>query len=216
MTIAEDAFKFTKSTPERFDAMITSLRALNEHSIEGDVVECGVWHGGNIILARAMCPKRICWLYDTFDGMTRPDPLLDIKVSGDKGERAIDRYEAKMVNGHKWAAVSLNDVKLNFKNFGLFDDRYLRFVEGAVEDTLLLPENLPEKISLLRLDTDWYHSTKIELEMLYPRLVANGVLIIDDYGHWAGCRKAVDEYFFGNPMTWHAIDYTAIMLVKPC
>jgi O-methyltransferase len=214
MTIVEDAFKFTKSTPERFNAMIASLTALDKHGIEGDVVECGVWHGGNILLARHMCPGRVCWLYDTFSGMTRPDPILDIKVSGDPRERAIDRYEAKAANGHRWAAVSLKDVKMNFKNFGLFDDRYLRFVEGAVESTLLDPDNLPDKICLLRLDTDWYRSTKIELEILYPRLVTNGVLIVDDYGHWAGCKKAVDEYFIDRPTTWQMIDYTAVMMVK--
>jgi O-methyltransferase len=214
VTVTEDAFRFTKSGPERFNAMITSLKALNDHAVDGDVVECGVWHGGNIILARHMCPERVCWLYDTFSGMTKPDPTLDIKFYKGRIEKAIDRYEA--MNGNKWSAVSLDDVKLNFESFGLLDDRYLKFVEGDVEDTLMVPGNVPDKICLLRLDTDWYHSTKIELEILYPRLVTNGVLIIDDYGHWAGCRKAVDEYFFGRPMTWQMIDYTAILTVKTC
>jgi hypothetical protein len=62
-----------------------------------------------------------------------------------------------------------------------------------VEETI--PQHAPEQISVLRLDTDWYSSTKHELMHLFPRLSKNGVLIIDDYGHWAGARKAVDEYF---------------------
>lgn len=215
MNVAEDAIRFTKSSPERYGALIGALNAINNNGIEGDIVECGVWQGGNIILARSMCPDKVCWLYDTFDGMTRPDPVLDIKVSGQK-EPALERYETKTVNGNKWGAVSLEDVKKNFVSFGLMSD-HLRFVKGDVLDTLKVPENIPDKISLLRLDTDWYHSTKLELETLYPKLVPNGIMIVDDYGHWAGCRKAVDDYFQYTipPVSCVAIDYTAIMIVKP-
>ena len=56
-------------------------------------------------------------------------------------------------------------------------------------------EKSPDKIALLRLDTDWYESTKHELLHLYPILAMHGLLILDDYGIWAGCQKAVDEYF---------------------
>jgi len=87
-------------------------------------------------------------------------------------------------------------------------------VAGAVEDTL--PDRAPMEIALLRLDTDWYASTKHELETLYPRLVSGGVLMLDDYGHWTGCRKAVDEYFAANapaPLL-NRIDYTARVATK--
>lgn len=214
--LIQDAFRLTKSSAERFNAMISSLIALNNSGIEGDIVECGVWHGGNIIISRAYCPERTCWLYDTFDGMPRPDPEIDVKLTGDK-MRAVDRYDAKAINGSKWAAVSLEDVKNNFSQLGVLDDDRLRFVKGMVEDTLLDPDNVPDKIALLRLDTDWYSSTKVELEVLYPRLVGNGILIVDDYGHWAGCKKAVDDFFAGKPVgEIYRIDYTAIMMVKPC
>ena len=90
----------------------------------------------------------------------------------------------------------------------------IKFIIGPVEKSLLLEENLPKKISVLRLDTDLYASTKIELEILYPRLVRGGVLIIDDYGHWQGARKATDEYFFSKKKWFHICDYTCRYLVK--
>ena len=67
--------------------------------------------------------------------------------------------------------------------------------KGDVLSTLAVPDNLPLKIAVLRLDTDWYESTRMELETLYPRLSVDGVIMIDDYGHWTGARRAVDEYF---------------------
>ena len=70
-------------------------------------------------------------------------------------------------------------------------DKFI-FVEGKVEDTL--PNTLPDEIAILRLDTDWYESTKQELVHLFPRLVSKGVIIVDDYYSWTGSKKAVDEY----------------------
>ena len=90
----------------------------------------------------------------------------------------------------------------------------LNFIEGKVEDTLKLPKNLPDKISILRLDTDWYESTKAELEILYPKLSKNGILLIDDYGHWKGARKAVDEFFNDKNVTKHYIDFSCRMIIN--
>lgn len=89
------------------------------------------------------------------------------------------------------------------------------FIKGKVEDTLI-KEAQPEKISLLRLDTDWYESTKAELEHLFPKLEKEGVLVIDDYGHWQGARKAVDEYFSKNKINilLNRVDYTCRMGIK--
>ena len=83
-----------------------------------------------------------------------------------------------------------------------------------MEDTL--PEQAPSRIALLRLDTDWYESTRHELIHLYPRLSQGGVLIVDDYGHWDGCRLAVDEYFAteADPVLLTRIDYTGRICVK--
>ena len=96
-----------------------------------------------------------------------------------------------------------------------YDGNRLKFIKGKVEDTV--PGYAPRHISLLRLDTDWYKSTLHELVHLYPRLSVGGVLIIDDYGHWRGCRKATDQYFEENNIhvLLNRIDYTGRVAVKP-
>jgi O-methyltransferase len=81
----------------------------------------------------------------------------------------------------------LADINKNLNNTVPINN--INLIEGKVEETLLNEENLPSKISILRLDTDWYSSTKVELEILYPRLMSGGFLIIDDYGHFKGCKK---------------------------
>lgn len=201
---------YTKSGPERIEAMASAIEATRD--IPGDIVECGVWRGGNIILARKVAPDRVCWLYDTFSGMTKPEDV-DVTLGG---RIAMHSYTAKVKGGRQWNGVSVDEVKKNFEQTGTLDESKLRFVVGPVEQTLLKPENLPEKISVLRLDTDFYSSTKIELEVLYPLLAVGGVLIVDDYGHWRGAKLAVKNYFGNSRPAMKHIDYTAISLVKPC
>jgi len=194
---------YTKSAGVRLVAMREALLAIDADGIEGDVVECGVWRGGNMMLTRIMSPSRICWLYDTFDGMTKPDEELDIKP---KGARAIDRYNAKTKNGAKWNAASLSEVRSLFDKEKLNSSKYVKYVVGPVEETLF--KVVPDTIALLRLDVDWHSPTKISLEVLYPRLAKNGFLIVDDYGHWLGCKKAVDDYFGTSPPPHRDIDYS--------
>jgi predicted O-methyltransferase YrrM len=93
-----------------------------------------------------------------------------------------------------WANASIEEVKENFAKLNLLSDNVI-FVKGKVEDTLEEAEIIPKVISFLRLDTDWYESTKKELEKLYEKLVTGGILVIDDYGTFDGAKKAVDEYF---------------------
>ena len=210
---------FSMTSIERQWALMSSLRYLNASRIEGDIVECGVWRGGNMMLAKDLCQSshinRGFYLYDTFAGMSEP---TDIDVSP-REAAAHETFQAHRYNDDSnsnwtnWEHASLDAVKENFRATHLLDDS-VRFVKGKVEDTLAESENLPEQIALLRLDTDWYESTKIELEILYPRLVPGGVLIIDDYGHWVGARKAVDEYFENEPVLLNRIDYTARLVVR--
>lgn len=207
--LIEIAGRYSKSTKERLAAMAAAVRRIDAEGIEGDIVECGIWLGGNIILARKLSPQRTCWLYDTFSGMPEPGPF-DVKRSG---VRAIDRYAGKI---GKWTAASIDEVRRALKETETLDEARVRFIEGRVEDTLKDQANIPDKIALLRLDTDWHASTKVELEVLYPLLVPGGILIVDDYGHWQGARKAVDDYFAGCGPTMQPIDYTAVMMVKPC
>lgn len=164
--------------------------------IAGDFVECGVWRGGHCMLAALKMLQandlRDIWLFDTFEGMSEP---TDADYRG-KGQAMRDWEASKHpVSGSTWCRAELWDVKSAMESTGYPMDR-VTFVKGKVEDTLK-SDPLPERIAVLRLDTDWYESTKAELEVLYPRLQSGGVLILDDYNYWRGCRKAVDEYFAG-------------------
>lgn len=217
MEVVEDeaaalAEPYTRTGAKRRAAMVAAVRKIDREQIPGDVVECGVWLAGNIIIARRLSPDRICWLYDTFTGMTEPG-VEDTTRSGGK---ALDRYRSHKEAGQGWCAASEKQVRQALWETGTLDDSRIRFVVGDVGETLLQPENRPRQIALLRLDTDWYASTKLELEILYPLLSPGGVLIVDDYGHWQGARKAVDEYFGMKGPRLEQIDYTAVMLVKPC
>ena len=110
----------------------------------------------------------------------------------------------------------MDNVKKNIKKYSKNDLDQIIFIKGKVENTLTLEKNLPLKISLLRLDTDFYESVKISLEILYPRLVSGGVLIIDDYGHFKGAKIAVDNFFKNKKNIWmHRVDYTCRLIVKP-
>lgn len=188
--------------------MIEALFTIDEEDVEGDLVECGVWAGGNIIIFRKILPDRLCWLYDTFQGMVEPG-IYD-KKRNNNGITALHRYKARK---GKWCEYPKYDVVANLAEFRVLDDDKLKFIEGRVEDTLLVPKNLPDKIALLRLDTDWYDSTKVELEQLFPRLSPGGILIVDDYGYWLGARKAVDDYF-GKKVDKIMLDDTACMIRK--
>jgi O-methyltransferase len=199
----------TKRSKPRVEYFIDALQRIDAKNLAGDIVECGVWRGASIVLARMVSPKRKCWLYDTFDGMSEPSEL-DL---GADGTPASGSYKRKMIEGRKWAAASREEVEANLRRCDLWEPQKLQFVVGKVEDTL--PRGpLPDQIALLHLDTDWYASTAIELELLYPRLLPGGILIVDDYGHWLGARKAVNDYFAGQSVQFDRIDYTGIAVVK--
>lgn len=166
------------------------------NNIQGDFVECGVWRGGHAILAHKIFQSynsdRKVYLFDTFAGMTRPTQD-DQKLGA--GEFAIHKYnKMQREDYNEWCFASTTEVRANFESVGA-DWTRVQMVQGDVIESLRRSEVLPNKIAVLRLDTDWYLSTKKELEILYPKLSANGVLIVDDYGSWSGSRKAVDEYF---------------------
>lgn len=203
---------FTLTSPERIHALCEAVRYVVRADIPGAVAECGVWRGGSMLaviltlqaLART---DRPLYLYDTFEGMTRPtDRDVDFV-----GVSAAERFEAEGRPGGRgslaWVNVSLDEVRDRLLATG-YPSELLHFIPGPVEATL--PEQAPPEISLLRLDTDWYESTRHELEHLFPLLVTGGVIIIDDYGHWQGARQAVDEYLANNqiPLLLNRIDYT--------
>jgi hypothetical protein len=136
---------------------------------------------------------RRIWLYDTFSGMTAPT-AKDIEEA--TGVSAADLMNSTDLGdgNNVWAFATMADVVSNLSLTGYPMENF-HLVEGDVAQTLM--HDIPEQIALLRLDTDWYESTRVGLEVLYPRLVPGGICILDDYGHWAGARNAVDEYFAG-------------------
>ena len=149
---------------------------------------------------------RRLWMYDTFEGMNEP--------TASDGAAVVEQYKVWTRDDWLMARAPLDEVRRNLARTGI-SDSHIEYVCGKVEDTL--PARAPEVIALLRLDTDWYESTRHELQHLYHRLSPRGVLIVDDYGHWEGARKAVDEFFAarGSRPLFARMDYTGRMIVKP-
>lgn len=207
---------FTMTRPARVYALIEAVKYVVQHDIDGDFVECGVWRGGSVMamaltLAR-LGARRTIHLYDTFAGMTAP-AAVDVTRSGDPAASKFNRLQLDD-SSSDWCRSSLPEVRENVLGTG-YDPSLFHFHEGMVEETL--PGQAPERIAVLRLDTDFYESTKHELLHLYPRLTRGGVLILDDYGHWEGARRAVDEFIEENalPILLNRIDFAGRIAVKP-
>jgi O-methyltransferase len=207
---------FTMTSVERMFSLFQSVRYVVENGLPGDFVECGVWKGGSsmliaLTLSQLGVSDRRLWLYDTFEGMSEPTAEdKDFAGSDAVGQlKASDKEDSHSV----WCYSSLDEVKANMGRTG-YDTANIRFVQGKVEDSI--PGEIPLDIALLRLDTDWYASTYHELTHLYPLLQRRGVLIVDDFGHWEGAKKAVIQYFGeqGLHPILHRIDNTGRILIK--
>lgn len=203
---------YTMTSPERIVSLIRAVNYLEQNKIYGDIVECGVWKGGSImaVLLALKEKNRNIYLYDTFDGMTEPS-LIDKSYRNESAKIAFSKKD------NYWKKIeclsTLDEVKKNIEQINYPKDKII-FVEGKVENTI--PNFLPNEIALLRLDTDWYESTKHEMFHLFPKLVKGGVIIVDDYGHWQGCQKAIDEYLSENnvKLLLNRIDYTGRIGIK--
>lgn len=208
----------TMTSLERMYALYSATNYVVENELPGDFVECGVWRGGSVMLMAATLVRRgdttrDLWLYDTFDGMTAPS-AEDVQAMSGRAAADILREHDRTPDDPFWGIATHDAVERNLRRTGYPSERF-HVIEGDVMTTL--PELAPEAIALLRLDTDWYASTRHELTNLYPRLVPGGVLIIDDYGYWRGARKATDEFVATlrpRPLL-QRIDYTGRICVKP-
>lgn len=207
---------YTLTSKERIYSMISAVEYICRFNISGAIVECGVWRGGSAMAAAVELLRigestRDIYLYDTFAGM--PEPSLFDESSD--GKAAINRYNSSLLadGSSDWCRASLEDVTQNMLTTG-YPMEKIHFIRGAVEKTI--PKTVPDQIALLRLDTDWYESTLHELEFLFPRLQKHGILIVDDYGHWKGARRAVDEYLSKNNVVHYLsrIDYSCRLIVK--
>jgi O-methyltransferase len=205
---------YTMTSVERLYSLYQAVNYVADNKVPGDLVECGVWKGGSsMMMALTLLSKeqshRKIFLYDTYEGMSEP-------TESDKtfiGEAASELLQKQNLNDPNsiWCYSSLEEVQRNLDKTN-YPKEGLIFVKGKVEDTL--SKTIPSNLALLRLDTDWYESTKKELEILYPLLNNQGVLIIDDFGHWEGAKKAVLEYFQDEKPLLHRIDNTGRILIK--
>lgn len=172
----------TMTCRTRMRALYDSIIRVHDNEVPGDLAETGVWMGGNILLMAMMCKRigsdKTIWAYDTFEGM--PDPgRHDLRHDGKKPDFSSRNNLIAPID-----LVSATVKKSGYDN--------VRFVKGKIEDTI--PGNIPQKIALLRTDTDFYSSTKHTLSHLHPLISPGGVFINDDYYHFEGAKRAVDEY----------------------
>jgi O-methyltransferase len=220
-SIFERARAHTLTSVERICTLIEAVRHCVKREVPGAFAECGVWRGGSVLamvltLQELGVEDRDIHLYDTFEGMTAPTehdvspyhpPPVELWKQAERGEEERDQWLLDL------EVPPAEVVRATVLSTG-YPAEHVHVVEGSVEQTL--PDQAPERLALLRLDTDWYESTRHELVHLYPRISEGGVLIVDDYGHWEGCRRAVDEYFraHASPPLLCPIDYTGRIAVK--
>jgi len=194
---------FTLLSNARLRGLYRAVNHAEAHSIEGDVVECGTARGGSAALMGLTLKKlktnRNLWVFDTFEGLPAP-------TMADPDYEAASHYTGE-------CRGELKEVEQLFQQFEIRKET--RFVKGLFQDTL--PVCDVEKIAVLHLDGDWYESVKTCLDHLYDRVSVGGIIQIDDYGHWAGARKAVDEFMrerrIKSPLRY--LDYTGRQLIKP-
>lgn len=190
LAVAERVREFTMTRGQLVIYTQRLIQDLNQRDIPGAVVECGVWRGGQIMAAAMVDDyERDYWLYDTFEGM---QGVSEYDYREGKHATESSKWRKGGHEGRNWCRADLDDVQANV--WSVLPANRTHFIKGDVSRTLK-SSDLPGQIAFLRLDTDFYLSTKIELEVLYPRLVSGGYLVIDDYHSWDGARKAVDEYF---------------------
>ena len=185
---------------ERMYALYTATRYVIENQVPGDFVECGVGHGGSAALI-ALSSKdhaRKLWMFDTFQGLPEP--------TSENPDRAV---------ASAWTGTfraSPEEVQSAFRKLGI--EAHTVMVPGLFEDTL--PGCAIESIALLHVDGDWYESVKATLDHLYDRVSPGGIIQFDDYGHWAGARRAIDEFMRNRGITQplRRIDFSGRQLIK--
>jgi O-methyltransferase len=214
VALFEKVKPYTLTSHERVSALRQAVTYVVKAAIPGAIVECGVWRGGSMLaivhtLVELGETDRDLYLFDTFATMPPPGEH-DVDVWGTHAATFFDA--ALALPGY--AYLPQEEVRALLVAAG-YPDHHLHFVKGMVEDTI--PEHAPKTISLCRLDTDWYESTAHEMERLYPRISPGGVLLVDDYGHFLGSKRAVDEYIEKEKLALllNRIDFTGRLIVVP-
>lgn len=216
LEIMERVRPFTITSNERIFSLIESVRHVLKRGIAGDIVECGVYKGGSMMavaltLAQESVTDRNLYLYDTFEGMPKPG-VEDVDAWGEPASKSFEQMR-RSEKSSSWVNCSMEAVRAAMLSTNYPEDR-IHLIKGLVEETL--PPGNSSPIALLRLDTDWYRSTLHELNTLYPLVAEGGIVLIDDYGHYAGAKQAVDEFFSQRKESpfLHRVDYTCRLLIK--
>jgi O-methyltransferase len=213
----ERALPYTMTSWERLLGVVEATEYVARHGVPGALVECGVWKGGSMLaaaltLVRLGVTDRDLYLFDTYEGLPKPGER-DVTLTS--GQAAVETWRevAEGDEASDWCRAGVEEVRGVMESSGYPKER-IHTVVGMVERTV--PARAPEEIALLRLDTDWYESTRHEMEHLWPRLAVGGVLILDDYGTWRGAREAVDEYLAAHrvPLLLQRLDKAGRMAVK--
>lgn len=205
--------EYTMCSMERLYDLFLSINYLDEAKIPGSIVEVGVWAGGALGLAALSGNSRTCSRkyvgFDTFSGHLEPSPTeTDLW-----GNNQADRWKTETNEGEReWAGVSLEEVSANLERMGVSMSDF-ELVSGDVRQTLPSWETTHE-IALARIDVDWYPETRLSLEQLWPRIASGGILILDDFGHYPGARRAVLEFFSDSPVKRTHVDYSCVSIVK--
>ncbi|NEP77108.1 MAG: macrocin O-methyltransferase [Okeania sp. SIO3B3] len=186
---------YTMVTRPKAYSLARAVESVVSEGLPGDIAECGVWKGGMCMLIANILKymnetDRTIWLFDTFKGMTKPDER-DVKTKSKAV--ALEKWEKCNKGDYvDWCYSPLEEVTKNMYSTG-YPKSKIKFIQGDVSETV--KGDIPNKISVLRMDTDFYRSTYDSLVYLYPRLVKNGYLLFDNYTSWDGERKAVEDYF---------------------
>lgn len=186
-----------------------SLKYIRNENVEGDIVECGVYNGNTLafigeIVDELKLKKKI-WGYDTFDGFIKSS-FTDYDIDFKTGKKV--NYVSSNIY-YSLDEVKKNIIKNNKTNF----EKYA-LIKGDILETLNIKDNLPNKISFLRLDTDIYKTTLKQLEILYEKLTPGGILHIDDYGICPGVKTAVDNFFSNENIWLHRVDIACRYIIK--
>jgi len=200
---------YTMCRPERFLRFCQSI--LDTKALDGCVVECGVWKGGMTCgTARFALDNninRVFYAFDSYEGFPEPTEKDIIAYTG---EKALDLNEWGM---KKDGNAPLDNLYECITTLNIGNDVIIP-VKGWFKDTVI---NFDNKICILRLDGDWYESTKVCLENLYDKVVTGGVIILDDYGYWKGCKEATDDFLAKHNINvvLNKTDFSEVWFIKP-
>lgn len=224
ITVARKLIKqirpYTMLSETRLVSLYTQVKHCELNNIKGGYMECGVWKGGAVGLMALTnqlysANRRHLYLFDAFDDICPPDPKLDgdqaiqdtLKYSNTEDIKNIKSETFKPIKGFYDALGGKGTLSQNRKlliSQIKYGEEYVHFYKGWFKNTMPKAYSRVNNLAILRIDADWYASVSICLQYFYPKVVNGGFIIVDDYGYYAGCTKAVNEYFLKHNIRLYA------------